>query len=112
MNRFVARIFSWLVSLLHMFFVLLVLGILTQYFKNKEQLIQLFGSNAGNDALVYGIVFAIFVFYMITVGLLVTVIAANENLEAIRLKLDNISTYDSFKGSQGNSSNRTEPRFG
>jgi uncharacterized membrane protein len=109
MNRFVAKIFSWLVSLLHVFFILVMLGILTQYFKNKEQLIQLFGTSAVNDVYVYGILFFIFVFYMITVGLLVTVIAANENLEAIRLKIESIPTYDSHKVSQGSSSNRTEP---
>ena len=86
-----------------------MLGILTQYFKNKEQLIQLFGTSAVNDVYVYGILFFIFVFYMITVGLLVTVIAANENLEAIRLKIESIQTYDSLKVSQGSSANRTEP---
>jgi len=109
MNRFVAKIFSWLVSLLHVFFILVILGILTQYFKNKEQLIQLFGPNAGNDALVYGVVFVIFVFYMITVGLLVTVIAANENLEAIRLKIENIQKFESYKASQSSVGSRTEP---
>ncbi len=109
MNRFVAKIFSWLVSLLHVFFILVMLGILTQYFKNKEQLIQLFGTSAVNDVYVYGILFFIFVFYMITVGLLVTVIAANENLEAIRLQMESIQKFESYKAPQSSIANRSEP---
>ncbi len=109
MNRIVAKIFSWLVSLLHVFFILVMLGILTQYFKHKEQLTQLFGNSAVNDAYVYGILFIIFVFYMITVGLLVTVIAANENLEAIRMKIESIQNLDSLTGVNINKAVRSEP---
>jgi hypothetical protein len=109
MNRFFAKIFSWLVSLLHVFFILAMLGILTQYFKNKEQLIQLFGSSVVNDVYVYGILFVVFVFYMITVGLLVTVIAANENLEAIRLNIEGIQNFESYKAPQSSIANRSEP---
>lgn len=111
MNRVVAKIFSWLVSLLHVLFIAFIFGILTQYFKHKEQLIQLFGSIAGNDALAYGFLVIIFVFYMITVGLLVTVIAANENLEAIRMKIESIQMLDSRNGVNANSAVRSEPNL-
>ena len=109
MNRIFAKVFSWLVSLLHIIFILGMLGILRQYFKHKEQLVQLFGASAGNDSLFYGFLIVIFLFYMITVGLLVTVIAANENLEAIRMKIESINNLDSLNRMNGNGAVRSEP---
>ena len=89
MNRFIASIFSWMLSSLHLIIIIGLITIILKYHENKESFIGIFGYNADNDGLVYGCVFVLFLFYVLFMGLLSTFVAMNDNLEEIKEILNN-----------------------
>jgi uncharacterized membrane protein len=88
MNRFIARIFSWMLSSLHILIIISLVTIIYKYHHNKNTFVALFGNNADNDSLVYSVVFALFLLYVMIMGLLSTFVAMNDNLEEIKEKLN------------------------
>gem|GEM_PF-2147970 len=87
MNRFIASIFSYIVSSIHAVFIIFLFTAIYQYHSHKEEIIQAFGQIANNDGLVYSVVFCVFIAYVLFMGMLSTFVSMNENLEIIKKNL-------------------------
>ncbi len=89
MNKFIAKIFSELLSIIHIIVIGLLVYIIFEYHQNQKNLF----SNTFLDEYIkttisfYLIIFSIFIFYVLVVGTVSTVISINENLTEIRKNL-------------------------
>ncbi len=89
MNKFIANIFSGILSLIHIVVIVGFVLVILNYQKNKDSVVGIFGSIAYESGAFYGILFLIFLLYVLFIGLLSTFVAINENLEEINSTLKN-----------------------
>ena len=88
-NKFIANIFSELLSIIHIIVIGFLIYITFEYHQNQKNLL----SNTFLDEYIkttisfYLIIFAIFIFYVLVIGAVSTLIAINENLTEIRKNL-------------------------
>ena len=88
MNRFIASIFAYILSMMHIAFIGFLIVAIYQYHNHKQEIVGVFGEVANNDGLVYGVAFCIFAAYVLFLGMLSTFVAMNENLELIKKNLN------------------------
>ncbi len=84
MNRFIAKVFSGLLTYLHVLIALILVAILVAAFIFDKNNLAPDGSGLVGTVLT---VMAIFFIYVAVVGFLATVISINENLNEIRVLL-------------------------
>ena len=96
MNKLIANIFSELLSIIHVILIGLLIYITFEYHQNQKSLL----SNTFLDEYIkttisfYLIIFAIFIFYVLVIGTISTIISINENLTDINKK---ITEYNHIK---------------
>ena len=89
MNKFIADIFSELLSIIHIIVIGLLIYITFEYHQNQKNLL----SNTFLDEYIkttinfYLIIFAIFIFYVLVIGTVSTLVAINQNLTQINKKI-------------------------
>jgi hypothetical protein len=109
-NNFIARVFSALLSVLHVSIALfLVLG-LVSLFVFKSNLPSFFGWGPVGAVASFLIVFFL---YVLIVGFLATVVSINDNLNAIKLILSSTPSQPdipTLSRSSQETTNRLEPR--
>ena len=78
-----------MVSTMHVIVIIGIFISLFVYEQYKQSFVSILGNNASNPIFFYFIVFGIFIFYVLFMGLLSTFISINNNLEEINSKLTN-----------------------
>jgi hypothetical protein len=84
MNRFIARVFSWLLAVLHLVFILVLAGTVIDFYADNNYAVRAALLNFGfNPNLFPLIIISVFFSYVIVMGILSTFVAMNENLEKL-----------------------------
>ena len=87
MNKVIANIFSVILSTIHVVVIIGFVIVIGKYQNDKEAVVNIFGNVAYDRGMFYGILFLVFLLYVLFVGLLSTFVAINEHLEEISSSL-------------------------
>ena len=87
MNKIIANIFSVILSAIHVCVIIGFIFVIGKYQNDKGAVISIFGNAAYDGAMFYGVLFGVFLLYVLFVGLLSTFVAINEHLEEISSSL-------------------------
>jgi len=83
MNRFIAKIFSGFLALIHIGYILFLIGAIVAFYSKDNPIRDLFlqlGIPQGSFLI---FIFATFIGYVLVMGLLSTFVAINDNLERL-----------------------------
>ncbi|MEK9812886.1 MAG: hypothetical protein VW440_07580 [Bordetella sp.] len=83
MNDIVARLYSYMMTAMHVIFIAVMVWAAYSHFSDKYKYD--FPANPENFWVVY---LAVIIAYLLSVGTLITIVRINENLEAIRKSLE------------------------
>jgi hypothetical protein len=82
MNRFIARFFAGIISIIHISTILALGASIFYYYSDHNSAIrQYLASNGVPEASFLLMMFGVFVGYVLLMGLLSTIVAINQNLE-------------------------------
>ena len=87
MNKVIANIFSVILSTINVVVIIGFVGVIGKYQSDKEAVVNILGNVAYDSGMFYGILFLVFLLYVLFVGLLSTFVAINEHLEEISSSL-------------------------
>ncbi len=94
MNKVIANIFSVILSTIHVVVIIGFIIVIGKYQSDKEAVVNIFGNVAYDRGMFYGILFLVFLLYVLFVGLLSTFVAINEHLEEISSSLKKTSRQE------------------
>ncbi len=94
MNKVIANIFSVILSTIHVVVIIGFVIVIGKYQNDKEAVVNIFGNVAYDRGMFYGILFLVFLLYVLFVGLLSTFVAINEHLEEISSSLKKTSRQE------------------
>jgi len=91
MNKFIADIFSEILSFIHLGVIGFLLFISFEYHENQKNILTntFLGDFSKTSAGFYLLIFAVFLFYVLIVGTVATLITINQNLNEINKKISN-----------------------
>ena len=94
MNKVIANIFSVILSTIHVVVIIGFVIVIGKYQNDKEAVVNIFGNVAYDSGMFYGILFLVFLLYVLFVGLISTFVAINEHLEEISSSLKKTSRQE------------------
>ena len=94
MNKVIANIFSVILSTIHVVVIIGFVIVIGKYQNDKEAVVNILGNVAYDSGMFYGILFLVFLLYVLFVGLLSTFVAINEHLEEISSSLKKTSRQE------------------
>ena len=94
MNKVIANIFSVILSTIHVVVIIGFIIVIGKYQSDKEAVANILGNVAYDSGMFYGILFLVFLLYVLFVGLLSTFVAINEHLEEISSSLKKTSRQE------------------
>ena len=94
MNKVIANIFSVILSTIHVVVIIGFVIVIGKYQNDKEAVVNIFGNVAYDRGMFYGILFLVFLLYVLFVGLISTFVAINEHLEEISSSLKKTSRQE------------------
>lgn len=94
MNKVIANIFSVILSTIHVVVIIGFIIVIGKYQSDKEAVVNILGNVAYDSGMFYGILFLVFLLYVLFVGLLSTIVAINEHLEEISSSLKKTSRQE------------------
>ena len=94
MNKVIANIFSVILSTIHVVVIIGFIIVIGKYQSDKAAVVNIFGNVAYDRGMFYGILFLVFLLYVLFVGLISTFVAINEHLEEISSSLKKTSRQE------------------
>ena len=94
MNKVIANIFSVILSTIHVVVIIGFVIVIGKYQSDKKAVVNILGNVAYDSGMFYGILFLVFLLYVLFVGLLSTFVAINEHLEEISSSLKKTSRQE------------------
>lgn len=88
MNRFIARVFSWLLAVLHVAFLISLFGVVVAFYSDSNSQLRSSLIALGIQPNWFLLIIIIsFLSYVVIMGLLSTFVAINDNLEKLLEKI-------------------------